>query len=246
MRWLLDWLGFLRTLLFTIPLIYLYTVVLGLVWVLVLPFDPTGRRLHSLARLWSRLILATTLVRVHRRGLENLAPGQHYVYVANHQSYMDIPILFAYVPAAFRIMAKASLFSIPIVGWHLRRTGHLPISFTNARADARRLLEAVRYLREGHSLVVFPEGGRSVSGGLEEFKTGIFLAALKVGAPIIPVTLRGTRQLLARDSWTVRPGQVELIFDPPVVTAGLGKTHLEELAARVRQRIEENFWGGTP
>ena len=246
MRWLLDWVGFLRTLLFTIPLIYLYTVVLGLVWALVLPFDPTGRRLHSLARLWSRLILATSLVRVRRRGLENLVPGQHYVYVANHQSYMDIPILFAYLPVPFRIMAKASLFSIPIVGWHLRRTGNLPISFTNVRADARRLLEAVRYIREGHSIVVFPEGRRSVSGGIEEFKTGIFLAALKAGAPIIPVTIRGTRRVLPRDSWTIRPGHVELIFDSPVVTTGLGKERLDELVARVRQRIEENFLGGTP
>lgn len=246
MRWLLEPLGFLRTLLFTLPVIYLGTLVLGLVWVLVLPFDSTGRRLHVLARLWSQLTLAASLVRVRRQGLENLAPGQAYVFVANHQSYMDIPLLFACLPAPFRIMAKASLFSIPIIGWHLRRTGNLPISFNNPRADARRLLEAVRYIREGHSLLVFPEGQRSISGEVEEFKTGIFLAAVKVGAPIIPVTIRGTRHVLPRNSWTVRPGRVELIFDPPVATAGLGRADVGGLVARVRQRIEENFRGGTP
>ncbi|MFQ5664488.1 MAG: lysophospholipid acyltransferase family protein [Terriglobia bacterium] len=245
MGWLLDRVGFVRSLLFTIPLIYLYTIAMGLASWLVSPFDPQGTRQHGCARLWSRLILATCLARVRLRGLEKLEPGKHYVYISNHQSYLDIPILFAHLPVPFRIMAKASLFPIPFLGWHLRRTGHLPIGRTNPLASARRLLQAVNYIRQGHSVVVFAEGGRSISGRIEEFKTGIFLAAIKMGAPVVPVTIAGSRRLLPSHSWHIRPGRVEVIIDSPVATAGLDKSQLDELVARVRQRIEENFRGAS-
>lgn len=243
MRRLLDTLGLLRSLLFTIPLIYVCTIVFGLVSLLVSPFDHGGRRQHLVARAWARVILGICLARVEVRGLENLEPGKHYVYISNHHSYVDIPIMFAHLPIEFRIMAKATLFPIPFLGWHLQRTGHLPIGRKNVYADARRLLQAVNYIREGVSVVVFPEGGRSVSGELEEFKTGVFLAAIKVGAPIIPVTIRGSRAVLSPRSWQIRPGRVELIFDSAVETAGLGKEQLDALVARVRERIEQNYRG---
>lgn len=243
MRWLRDGLGVARSLLFTIPLFYLNTLLLGLVSYLIAPFDRDDRRLYGLARLWARLILATCLVRVNVRGLENLEPGRHYVFVANHQSYIDIPILLVHLPARCRFMAKATLFYFPFVGRYLRRTGNLPIRGQSIYANARRLLQAVDYMRAGHSLVVFPEGGRSLSGGIEEFKPGIFLGAIKVGAPVVPVTLVGTRQLLPPSSWYIRPGRAEMVIAPPIATAGLGKSQLAELVARVRSRIEENFLG---
>lgn len=243
---MLERVGLLRSHLFTIPLIYLYTVALGLVSLLVSPFDRGGRRQHACARWWSRLILATSLVRVRVRGRENLEPGKHYVYVANHQSYLDIPILFAHLPVEFRVMAKASLFSLPFLGWHLRRTGSLPIARKSISGNARRLLQAVGYIQQGSSLLVFPEGGRGVSGGIGEFKSGIFLAAIKIGVPIVPVTIRGSALLLSPESWHIRPGGVEVILDPPVATAGLDKSRLHELVAAVRHRIEENFLGASP
>lgn len=240
---LLHSLGLLRSLLFTIPLCFLWTIVMGTVSLLVAPFDTRGRRQHVVARGWARGILLICGVRVRVRGLDQVDLGQHYVYVSNHQSYLDIPIVFGHLPVDFRIMAKASLFPIPFFGWHLQRTGHLPIGRTNVYADARRLLQAVNYIREGRSVVVYPEGGRSVSGGLEEFRTGIFLAALKVGAPLVPITIRGSRRVLSPRSWHIRPGRVELIFDPPIVTEGMGKERLDELVARVRQIMERNYEG---
>lgn len=245
MGWLRQSLGLLRSFVFTIPLIYTYTVVLGLVSWLVSPFDPGGRLQHRCAQTWSRLILATSLIRVRVRGLENLDGGKHYVFVANHQSYMDIPIVFGYFPEGFRILAKASLFSIPFLGWHLRRTGNMPIGRRNVRANARRLLQAVNYIREGHSIVVFPEGGRSVGGGIEEFRTGVFLAAIKVGAPVVPVAIAGSRHVLGRNSWHIRPGQVELIFTSPIETESMHRGELEELVSQVHQRIEKTFLGGS-
>lgn len=245
MGWLLNSLGLLRSLLFTIPLIYLSTVVFGVLSLFVSPFDPGAKRQHAVARAWARTILAIAVVWVRVRGRENLEAGKHYVFISNHHSYIDIPIMFAHLPVEFRIMAKATLFPIPFLGWHLHRTGHLPIGRKNVYADARRLLQAVNYIREGVSLVVFPEAGRSLSGELEEFKTGVFLAALKVGAPIIPVTIRGSRAVLPPHSWHIRPGRVECIFDPPIATAGMGKERLEELVARVREQIERNYRGAS-
>ena len=241
---LLSTLGLLRSLLFTIPLIYLYTIAMGTVSWLISPFDPSTRWQHACARLWSRLILATCLVRVRLTGFEQLDPGRHYVYISNHLSYIDIPVLFAHLPVEFRILAKASLFPIPFLGWHLRRTGHLPIGRRNVVQDARRLRQAVQYIREGRSIVVFPEGGRSVSGEIEEFKVGIFLAAIKAGAPIVPVTIKGSRRVLPPHSWHIRPGDVQVILDAPISTTGMTRKDLESLVRQVRGHLEANLYAG--
>lgn len=241
MRKLLDRLGFLRTLLFTLPLIYLSTLTLGVLWLVTAPFDPGGKWQDALARLWARVILATGRVRVRVRGRENLESGRHYVFVANHASYMDIPILLGHLPVGIRFMAKASLFHVPFVGWYLRRTGHLPVRGGSVHANARRLLQAVRYLRRGQSIVVFPEGGRSLTGELGEFRRGIFLASLRAGAPVVPVTLAGSRRILPRYGWHVRPGQVEMVLDPPIEAGAMQKGQVEELMALVRHRIEKNL-----
>lgn len=243
MRKVVEGLGFLRTLFFTLPLIYLSTVALGVVAEAIAPFDRQRRWQHQLARLWARVLLVCSLVRVRVRGRERLTAGGRYVYVANHQSYADVPVLLACLPPGVRFMAKASLFAIPFTGWYMRRAGHLPIDIdaTNVHANARQLLQAVRAIRQGHSIVVFPEGGRSRSGALEEFKTGIFLAALKAGAPVVPVTVVGTNRVLAMDSWVIHPGRVELVFDQPVATEGMGRAQLDGLVQRVRERMEQNL-----
>jgi 1-acyl-sn-glycerol-3-phosphate acyltransferase len=248
MRPVLEGLGFLRTLLFTLPLLYLATLVLGLAAEAAVPFDRQDQGQHTLARLWARVLLAASLIRVRVRGKENLDWGKHYVFVANHVSYFDVPVLLATLPAGIQFMAKRSLFAIPFTGWYMRRSGHMPIEIdgNNVRANARQLLQAVRQIRQGHSIAVFPEGGRSLSGELQEFKAGIFLAALKVGAPVVPVAITGTKAVLRRNSWTIRPGQVELILDPPVETEGMNKTQLGELVAQVRERIEQHLEEASP
>ncbi len=113
MRLMLETLGLLRSLFFTLPLFYLCTTVLGVVSLLLSPINPRARRQHEYSRLWGRLLLIICGVRVHVRGLEKLDPARHYVYLANHRSYLDIPILFARLPGEFRTMAKASLFHLP-------------------------------------------------------------------------------------------------------------------------------------
>lgn len=238
---LLRALSHIRSLAVTVPLCYLATVLWGTGSLLVSAFDSTGRLQHLCARGWARTLLLIAGARVTVRGAENLEPGRAYVFAANHQSYFDIPVAFGYLPANFRIMAKATLFRIPFLGWHLRRSGHMPIARDNPRRAARSLLEAATHVRQGTSVFVFPEGGRSPHGQFKEFKAGTFLLAIKAGVPVIPVTLSGTRAVLKMNSFHVHPGRVELILHPPVSTEGLNSRSADALCDQVRDIIAAAF-----
>ncbi len=243
MRALADALSSARSVLVTTPLIYLSTLVMGTLSLLASLVDSGGRLQHSCARWWARSVLFFSGVRVRMRGMENIEPGRTYVFAANHQSYMDIPVAFACLPAHFRIMAKASLFRIPFIGWHLRRAGHLAIDRRDPRRAARSLLEAASHVKQGMPVYVFPEGGRSLDGRIGEFKAGTFLLAIKAGVPVVPITLKGTRAVLPVNSWHIRPGQVELVLHAPIPTTAMHSDSAEELSARVRGVIAADFAG---
>jgi 1-acyl-sn-glycerol-3-phosphate acyltransferase len=220
-----------------IPLIYLYTLLMGALALLFSLFDRGGRLQHWCARAWCRMIAATAGARVRVEGLENVPPGRACVFVANHQSYLDIPAVWGYVPVQFRIMAKRSLFYVPFMGWFLWRAGHIPVDRDNARAALQSVNRAVEKLHAGCSLVVFPEGHRSPDGALQEFKPGGFKIAHKAGVPVVPVTIIGTARVLKRDSLVFRPGRVRVVIDPPLDTAEYTGRTLPELMARARAVI---------
>lgn len=238
---ILLWLRRVRTLLVSVPLIYLATIFWGTLSLLVSPFDARGRAQHVCARWWSRTLLVVCRISVATRGLEHVPRAAPCVFAANHQSYLDIPVAFGYLPANFRIMAKQSLFQIPFLGWHLARSGHLPIDRHNPRRAARSVLAAAALVREGMPVFVFPEGGRSPDGRFGEFKAGTFLLAIKAGVPVVPVTLNGTRAVMGTSSWDIHPGRVELIVHPPIATRGMASEEAEALAARVRAAMEAEF-----
>ena len=238
---LLRALSHFRSLVVTVPLAYLATVVWGTLSLLVSAFDSTGRLQHLCARGWARTLLLLAGASVTVRGSEHLQPGRTYIFAANHQSYFDIPVAFGYLPANFRIMAKATLFHIPFLGWHLRRSGHMPIARDNPRRAARSLLEAATHVREGTSVFVFPEGGRSPDGHFKEFKAGTFLLAIKAGVPVVPVTLNGTRAVLKMNSFHVHPGCVEMILHAPISTDGMHSRSADALCSQVRDIIAADF-----
>jgi len=242
MRALTDALGLLRNFLVTVPLAYLATILMASLSLFLSLFDATGNLQHGCARYWARMLLALGRVRVRVRGAGHIPAGP-CIFAANHLSYMDIPAAFGYIPKQFRIMAKASLFHIPFLGWHLRRSGHMPVSPSNPRRAARSVLEAASHVKEGMSVFVFPEGGRSPDGKLGDFKPGMFLLAIKAGAPVVPITINGTREVLPYDSWRVHPGHIELVFHPPVTTAGMHSDSARALAAQVRATVAADFRG---
>jgi len=233
--------SYVRSIVVTIPLIYLLTILWGTLSAFAAVADASGRLQHRCARWWARCLLAVCGVRVRIRGAEHVAPGSTYVWTANHQSYLDIPVVFAWLPADFRIMAKASLFHFPFLGWHLRRSGHMPVERDNPTRAARSLLAAAAHVRRGRAVFIFPEGGRSPDGRLQEFKAGAFLLAIKAETPVVPVTIRGTFAALPMHSWNVRPSIVELKLHAPIPTAGMSSHSCESLAAQVREIIARDL-----
>jgi 1-acyl-sn-glycerol-3-phosphate acyltransferase len=224
-----------RTVFILIPLIALYTVVLGTISIVTTLFDRSGDAGHWCARTWSTLILKTTGVRVAVRGLERVDPRRSYVFAANHQSIYDIPILFASIPLQLRIVAKASLGSIPFLGWHLHRTGHLLVNRKHPGAD---IVEKMRRLvSESHSLIVFPEGTRSEDGSVGRFKKGPFLVAIDAGLPVVPVTIEGSRRVMAKGRLMVCPGDVRLTIHEPMPTSGVNRTDVIGFGERVRKAV---------
>ena len=222
-----------RTVLYLIPLIAVYTIVLGTASLVGSLVERRGRFAHGCARAWSWLILATTGVSVDVRGLERLNPARTYVFVSNHQSIYDIPVIFANLPYQLRIIAKESLGSFPFLGWHLRRSGHLLVD--RRRPDRTGILERWRALvKEGLSLIIFPEGTRSADGRLAAFKAGSFLLAIEAKLPIVPVSVDGTRLVMHKGELTTRPGAVRLTLHPPVETEALDVSAARDLAEQVR------------
>src|SRR5438874_7992160 len=163
-------LSYARSLLITAPLIFLYTGIMGSLSVASSFLDPRGRFQHACARRWSRMILWTSGVRLRINGLDNLRPGLPYVLCINHQSHMDIPIILAALPIQFRFAAKKQLFRYPFLGWHLRRSGHVPIDRENPHAAVKSLREAAATIRQGSPVVIFPEGATSQDGSIQPFK----------------------------------------------------------------------------
>lgn len=227
----------LRALLIADPLVVVATVVMGTISLVTSLFDASGHAQHAVARLWARMLLFFTGVKVTVQGLEKLAPEQGYVFAANHLSYMDTPVVIANIPVQFRFLAKKSLFKVPFIGYHLKRAGHIPVHRGDARASLRTMTESARMIRErGISVLVFPEGGRAPEE-MRDFKDGAAYIAIKAGAPAVPVGLIGTRQVLPMDSLLVRGGSVRLVIGDPIPTAGLSVRDHAELTCRLQDRV---------
>jgi len=229
--------SFLRSLLFSTPLIALATVVMGTLSLLASLVDRTGRTQHRLARIWGRMLLGASFIRVRTEGLEKLDRNATYVFVANHASYMDIPALLTCLPFQFRFFAKTGLYKIPFLGWHLRRAGHLPVDRSNARNSLRSMSDGARIISQRRiSVLLFPEGGRTASG-LRVFKEGAAYIAIKAGVPVVPMAIVGMRQLLPMGSIHIHSGRVTVRVGDPIDTSGLKLANRMELTERLHNEV---------
>src|SRR6202158_1124418 len=204
-----------RTVFFLIPAITVYTIVLGAISIVSSLFDRRGYFAHGCARAWSWLILETTGVRVSVEGLDRLTPGRTYVFVSNHQSIYDTPVIFASLPYQLRIIAKQSLARFPVLGWHLKRGRHLFVD--RRRPDRAGLLKRWRTLvSEGLSLMIYAEGTRSADGRVARFKAGSFLLAIEAGLPVVPIAVIGTRRVMPKGRLRPEPADVTLVVPDPL------------------------------
>jgi 1-acyl-sn-glycerol-3-phosphate acyltransferase len=237
-----GWLSRLRSYFILDPLIWLYTLVLGL---LALPgglFDPIGRRLHWFSRAWSWLIMKTILSPVKVTGLDKIDTSRPHVYAVNHASAMDIPVLYVNLPFQFRIVFKKELLAYPVVGWQLKRSGQVCIDQQKPTNSIAAIRSAVKSLKAGMPLVIFPEGGRTPDGEIKPFLPGAFFLALKAQVDIVPVALIGTYELLPMNTYHIKCRPLEMRVGEPISTAGLTMRDLETLDAKVRKAMEDLYY----
>ncbi len=251
LRWL--------TWLLVLPLIALATAFFGSISLVAGLWDESGRQQHFLARTWARVLLCIALSRVNVEGLEKLQalrrreathgrPSRRpvAVYASNHLSYYDTPMLFAKLPFQFRILAKASLWKLPFIGWYLNRSGQVPIDQSSARAGVASLMRGVQTLEGGLPLMLFPEGGRSATGELKSMVAGAAWMAIKAQVPLVPVTLIGTYELLPIHTYALRPRPLKLIIGDPLPTIGLTTRDAEALTNRLRTVIHDTYIANHP
>ena len=228
-----------RTVLFLIPAISIYTIVLGTLSILSTFVDRKGHAAHWCARAWSWLILATTGVDVSVKGLDRVKPGETYLFISNHQSIYDIPVIFASLPFQLRIIAKESLGRFPFLGWHLIRAGHLLVD--RRKPDRSGILKRWRRLVSDRvSLIIFPEGTRSADGHVGHFKAGSLLLALEAGLTVVPLSVSGSRHVMQKGRLMTCPAHVTLHVHEPIAAPTIDSPtphDARELAARIESIV---------
>jgi 1-acyl-sn-glycerol-3-phosphate acyltransferase len=189
------------------------------------------------ARGWARGLLWCAGARLDVAREAPLDPDGRYVFVCNHQSQLDIPALLVTVPGSTRLLAKRSLFRIPIFGWAMRASGFVPVDRED-RSRAREAMEgALHQLEQGRSILLFPEETRSADGRILEFRRGGFLIALKAKCPLVPVGVSGTRHIQRKGSLRVRPGTVRVRFGAPIDPTLGGVRARRELVDELRREV---------
>ena len=206
--------------------------------------DKKGELPHLVARVWGRTILFAARVKVTVKNPANIDPSRSYIYMSNHQSNFDIPVLLAHLPVQFRWLAKVELFRIPVFGFAMKRAGYISIDRSNRKSAILSLKHAAEIIRGGVSVLIFPEGTRSRDGNIRPFKSGGFILAIDSGVPIVPVIIHGTFPIMLKDWLRIRPGNVVLEIETPVETSPYSRRDKAVLMEKVRQIITESHEKG--
>jgi len=237
-----GWLSRLRSYFILDPLVWVYTLAMG---VLALPgglFDRDGRRLHWFSRTWSWLIMKTILSPVKVTGLDKIDTAKPHVYAVNHASALDIPVLYVNLPFQFRIVFKKELLAYPIVGWQLKRSGQVCIDQQKPTNSIAAIRSAVKSLKAGMPLVIYPEGGRTPDGEIKPFLPGAFFLAIKAQVDIVPVALVGTYELLPMNTYHIKCRPLEMRVGEPISTVGMTMRDMEAVSAKVKKAMEDLYY----
>ena len=217
----------------------LFFIVALAIWLVTRPFDPRLRLLHRFTCLWASLyiwVFPPWAVTVH--GRDHIDPDATYVIVSNHQSLVDILVVFMLF-SHFKWVSKAELFNIPLIGWNMTLNRYVRLRRGNQQSIKQMYKECERHLREGSSVFLFPEGTRSETGVMRPFKEGAFVLAKRMNLPILPIVIRGSRDALPKNSFNFHGRtDVEIEVLAPIDPASFAETPAPELASEVRSLIE--------
>jgi 1-acyl-sn-glycerol-3-phosphate acyltransferase len=222
------------------PLFFGLTAFFGTLSLTASLFERDGRMQHRIARVWAAVSMRIALSPVAVIGAANLTRHPVAVYASNHLSYMDTPVIFSSAPFQFRILARQSLWTIPFIGWHLNRSGQIPVDTENPKAST--LKAGVKALKAGMPLIVFPEGGRTRDGRLAPFMSGPAFMAIQARVPLVPMAIVGTYELLPMHTRHFFPQQVKLIVGEPIDTSAYTSRQVEELTKRLKLEIGRLYY----
>jgi 1-acyl-sn-glycerol-3-phosphate acyltransferase len=177
-------------------------------------------------------------IRVEVDGLDRLDPRTPYVFMSNHLSFLDGPILVTVIDRPVRVIVKNFVLRIPVLGFGMRFSGYVPVDKEGAGAGRRSIARAAKLIKErGYSFLIYPEGQRSWDGKIQPFRRGGFFLALDARVPIVPVSIRGTFELMPRGKWLIRKGPVRIVFHEPIPVGGVTQETMAELMERVRAAV---------
>ncbi len=201
-------------------------------------FDRSGRAIHVIVRLWARLQLWAAGVPYTISGTEILDPGKAYIFAGNHESAFDIPLCFAAIPNHLVSLAKIELKRIPVFGWAMLMAGHIFVDRKN-RERAIKSMEKARWSieRNPRSILIYPEGTRSLDGEIHNFKKGAAVLGMTLGIPIVPMAMCGTSAVVRKNSWDLRPQPIELRLGQPIETNSYNYDQRNQLTRELQQAV---------
>lgn len=217
------------------------TILLGIPVIVIAAFEKNSGPLHKIAGIWARSILLAGGVNVKFRGLNHFDRDKPHVFMANHQSNFDIPVLLGCLPVQFRWLAKKELFKIPLFGLAMKKVDYISIDRSNQESAKQSLKAAAKLVHDGASVMIFPEGTRSMDGHIQPFKKGGFHLAMDAEVPIVPIIIHGTRPIMPKKELKIISGDVLVQALPPVSTTGYTAENKDELIFKVRSIIRSSF-----
>ena len=226
---------------FRFPAFFIATAFFGSLALLASLFEKNGYWQHRIAQAWARTSVLISGTKVTVLGRERLK-GAPAVYVCNHLSYMDTPVIFSSLPFQFRIVARHDLWKLPFIGWWLRRSGQVGVDVSNPRASIASLIGAVRTLQAGMPLFIFPEGGRTETGDTAKFMNGPAFMAIRAQVPLVPMALIGTHELLPIHTYTIHRVPVTLAVGEEIETRGMTMKQVNELTTLLEERVSGLYY----
>ncbi|NQV38842.1 MAG: 1-acyl-sn-glycerol-3-phosphate acyltransferase [Candidatus Marinimicrobia bacterium] len=218
--------------------VVIWTMLLGTLGIIVSIFEHRGRFMSWVAITWSKIILMISGVPISVVGLENLDPNGHYIFAGNHESAFDIPLSFAGLPYQMVSIAKVELRKIPFFGWAMRAGKHIFVNRKDHEKARASLKEAKLSLKNNpRSILLFPEGTRSLDGKIHTFKKGGLALAIETGIPVVPIAMCGTSEVVTKGTWNINPRPIELRVGKPIQTESLEIKDRKLFTEQVRQSV---------
>ncbi len=224
-----------------IPLLLVITIVAALFTIIGSMLGMSRFMGYWPGHVWARIFCILTFVRVKVSGRENIDPKTSYVFVANHQGAYDIFSIYGYLGHNFRWMMKKGLMKIPLVGYSCKVSGHILVDNSTPSATRATMETAEKQLSGGMSVVVFPEGARTLDGRMHAFRRGAYTLAIEFGLPVVPVTIDGAYKILRRGSFLPRPGVIKLTIHKPIHAPVGGRHELADLMEKSRAAIASSL-----